>query len=62
MNGDGVFTSDFYIYRGMVSNGLFDGFGRYEDKLTDLVYEGNFKEGVKFGFGMEYGKTNSHFY
>ena len=62
MYGDGVFISDLYHYRGMVADGLFDGFGRYEDKATDIVYEGNFKEGVKFGFGMEYGKTSTHFY
>jgi hypothetical protein len=37
----------------MVKNGLFDGFGRYEDIETHVVYEGSFKEGKRDGFGKE---------
>ena len=51
--GKGVITTNQYIYRGMVKNGLFDGFGRYEDIETHVVYEGSFKEGKRDGFGKE---------
>jgi len=50
-NGDiygyGIMETVDYIYRGMVKNGLFDGFGRFEH-LKDLeIYEGNFSEGKR---------------
>lgn len=54
MYGYGVIETANYIYRGMVKNGLFDRFGRYENLQTHVVYEGNFLEGEKDGFGREY--------
>jgi len=59
MNGNGAFITDNYIYRGLVQNGLFHGFGRYEDKSTKMIYEGNFNEGMRDGFGREYGLNSN---
>lgn len=43
--GNGVIQTTQFVYKGTVKNGLFDGFGRYQDLQTGLVYEGNFKDG-----------------
>ena len=51
MYGNGIVETTDYIYRGEVKDGLFDGFGRYEDLKTNLVYEGNFIEDLRDGFG-----------
>lgn len=52
--GNGVIRTDNYIYRGIVNNGTFDGFGRYEEANGSVVYEGNFCEGLRVGYGKEF--------
>ena len=54
MYGNGVITTTTYTYRGMVKNGFFDGYGKYENHETLEIYEGNFKEGMKQGLGRQY--------
>jgi len=49
--GNGVITTTKYIYRGMVKNGYFDGYGKLEDLNSQIIYEGNFKEGQQEGLG-----------
>lgn len=44
----------------MFKNGEFDGFGRYEDLNVHTIYEGNFSEGQRSGFGKEYGSNNAY--
>ena len=44
----------------MFKNGEFDGFGRYEDLNVHTIYEGNFSEGLRDGFGKEYGSNKDH--
>jgi hypothetical protein len=44
----------------MFKNGEFDGFGRYEDLNIHSIYEGNFIEGQRSGFGKEYGSNNAY--
>ena len=51
-----------YIYRGFVFNGLFHGFGRYEDKIEFFIYEGNYVEGHKEGFGRQFVSSEEIFY
>mmetsp|Transcript_18879 Transcript_18879/g.32247 ORF Transcript_18879/g.32247 Transcript_18879/m.32247 type:complete len:96 (+) Transcript_18879:2-289(+) len=51
MYGNGVMKTNDYVYRGMIKSGVFDGFGRFEDLQSGVVYEGNFKEGYRHGFG-----------
>lgn len=52
--GNGIIKSKNYIYRGIINNGTFDGFGRLESLTDGKVYEGNFSEGVRVGYGKEY--------
>ena len=52
--GNGIIKSKNYIYRGIINNGTFDGFGRLESLSDGKVYEGNFSEGVRVGYGKEY--------
>lgn len=47
MYGNGVEKTDNYIYRGMFKYGQYDGFGRFEDIKSQIIYEGNFEEGYK---------------
>jgi hypothetical protein len=44
----------------MFKNGEFDGFGRYEDLNVHIIYEGNFVEGRRDGFGKEYGSNSEY--
>ena len=54
MYGNGIIETNQWIYRGEVKDGLFDGFGRFENLRTKMVYEGHFIEGKREGFGQEY--------
>ena len=42
------------LYRGEVKQGLFHGFGRLENKQSNVVFYGNFNEGKREGFGQEF--------
>lgn len=60
MYGNGIIETTNYIYRGEVKDGFFDGFGRYEDLKTHMVYEGSFIQDKKDGFGQEYSSIDQN--
>jgi hypothetical protein len=61
MYGLGQIITKKFVYRGMVKNGIFEGYGQLEDFETLSVYEGNFKDGRRQGMGRQFHIKQDYF-
>ncbi len=60
-NGVGIFDSEDYKYEGSFTNGLLNGFGEINYKISKDKYQGYFKEGVKDNIGEYFFNSGNNY-